>query len=102
MRETMTIPTLIFAFLLASLLGALYHLIRDGGLGRLFLDLFLSWAGFALGYFLGVRLGWSLYPVGGLDLGLSIPLSLILLVGVDWIGRIRIFRDTFPGDENRV
>jgi hypothetical protein len=98
MKVTMTIPTLIFAFLLASLLGALYHLIRGGGPGRLFLDLFLSWAGFALGYFLGMRLGWSLYPLGGLDLGLTIPAALILLVGVDWISRIRLWGDTFPDD----
>ena len=94
----MTIPTLIFALLLASLLGALYHLIRGGGLGRLFLDMFLSWAGFALGHFLGVWQGWSLYPLGGLDLGLSIPASLILLVGVDWIGRVRLWSNTFPDD----
>jgi len=52
---------------------ALYHLIRGGGLGRLFLDLLLSWIGFALGHFLGVWQGWSLFPLGGLDLGLSIP-----------------------------
>ena len=98
----MTIPTLIFAFLLASLLGALYHLIRNGGLGRLFLDLILSWVGFSLGHFLGMWQGWSLYPLGGLDLGLSVPASLILLVGVDWISRLRLWGNTFPGDENGV
>ena len=98
----MTIPTFIFAFLVASLLGALYHLIRGGGLGRLFLDLLLSWIGFALGHFLGVWQGWSLFPLGGLDLGLSMPGGLILLVGVDWISRIHIWGDTFPDDENRV
>ena len=98
----MTIPMLIFAFLIASLLGALYHLIRGGGLGKLFLDLLLSWVGFTLGHILGVWQGWSLFPLGGLDLGLSIPAALILLVGVDWISRIRIFGDTFPDGENRV
>ena len=98
----MTIPTLISAFLIASLLGALYHLIRGGGPGRLFLDFFLSWTGFALGHFLGVRLGWSLFPMGGLDLGLSILGGLILLVGVDWISRIRFLGNAFPDDENVV
>lgn len=98
----MTIPTLIFAFLIASLLGALYHLIRDGGPGKLFLNLLLSWIGFALGHVSGIRLGWSLYPMGGLDLGMSIPGSLLLLVGADWISRIRSWSDAFPDDENRV
>jgi hypothetical protein len=98
----MTIPMLIYAFLIASLLGALYHLIRGGGLGRLFLNLLLSWTGFALGHFLGVWQAWSLFPMGGLDLGLSLLGGLILLVGVDLMSRIRIWGDTFPDDENEV
>ena len=98
----MTIPTLIFAFLIASLLGALYHMIRGGGPGRLFLNLLLSWIGFALGHFIGIWRGWSLFSLGGLDLGLSIPGSLILLVGVDWINRIRLGPGTFSDGENRV
>ena len=50
----MTIPTLVLALLIASLYGALYHLIRGGGLGRLFLFLFFSWVGFALGHLIGI------------------------------------------------
>ena len=98
----MTIPILIFAFLIASLLGALFHLIRDGGPGRLFLNLLLSWIGFALGHFLGLSRRWSVFPLGGIDLGLSIPGGLILLIGVDWISRILMWEDTFPDDEKRV
>ena len=98
----MTIPTLIFAFLIASLLGAMYHLIRDGGLGRLFLYLFLSWTGFALGHFWGLWRGWLVFPVGQLDLGTTIPGSLILLLGGDWIGKIRLGPETFSDDENGV
>jgi hypothetical protein len=91
----MTIPTLIFAFLISSLLGALYHLIRGGGLGRLFLNLFLSWAGFVLGHFAGLWQGWLLFPMGQLDLGLSILGSLILLVVVDWISHFKLGTGTF-------
>jgi hypothetical protein len=49
-----TIPSLIFALLIASLYGVLYHLVRDGGLGRLLLFLIFGWAGFALGHLLGI------------------------------------------------
>jgi len=98
----MTIPALIFAFLIASLLGALYHLIRGGGFGKLLLNLILSWIGFMLGYFLGVRQGWSLFPMGEIDLGTSIPASLILLVGADLISRIRIGSATFSDGDNGV
>ena len=79
----MTIPALIVAFLLASLYGALYHLIRDGGPGRLFQYLFLSWLGFALGHLVGIWQGWVLFPVGQLNFGMSTLGSLILLVGRD-------------------
>ena len=86
----MTIPSLIFALLIASLYGVLYHLIRDGGLGRLLLFLIFGWAGFALGHLLGIWQGWVLLPVGELNLGLSTLGSLVLLVLVDWVSRIRI------------
>ena len=98
----MTIPSLVFAIIIASLLGALYHLIRGGGPGRLLLNLFLSWAGFALGHFVGWWQGWILFPMGQLDFGLSILGSLILLGVVDWISHIRLVGDTFPDDDNGV
>jgi hypothetical protein len=79
----MTIPTLIFAALISSLYGALYHLIRGGGPGRVFSCLLFSWAGFALGHFIGIWQEWVLLPVGQLNLGLSTLGSLILLVGSD-------------------
>jgi hypothetical protein len=99
----MTIPSLIFAILIASLYGVLYHLVRDGGLGRLLLFVIFGWAGFALGHLLGIWQGWVLIPVGELNLGLSTLGSLVLLVLVDWVSRIRIGdSQTFPEDENRV
>jgi hypothetical protein len=98
----MTIPTLIFAFLIASLLGALYHLVCGGGPGKLFLYLLLSWIGFALGHFVAIWQGWQLLPMGQLDLGVSICGGLILLMGGDWISRIRVGPTTFPDDENGV
>ena len=99
----MTIPSLIFAFLIASLYGALYHLIRGGGLGRLLLFLIFGWLGFALGHLLGIWQGWVLLPVGELNLGLSTLSSFLLLVGGDWVSRIRIGDgQTFSDDKNGV
>jgi len=99
----MTIPSLIFAFLIASLLGFLYHLIRGGGLGRILLFLIFGWLGFAVGHLVGIWQGWVLMPVGELNLGMSILGSLIFLVGGDWISRIRIGdMETFSDDEKGV
>lgn len=83
----MTIPALIFAFLIASLYGAIYHLIRNGGPGRLFQLLLLSWIGFALGHLVGIWQGWQLFPLGQLNLGMSTLGSLILMVARDLFSR---------------
>jgi uncharacterized membrane protein YeaQ/YmgE (transglycosylase-associated protein family) len=84
----MTIPTLLFALLIALLYGALYHLIRDGGVGRLFLYLGLGILGFALGHFVGAWRGWSLMPLGSLDFGMASIGSIFILVIGDWLSRI--------------
>jgi len=75
----MTVPSLIVGFVLASLYGALFHLVRGGGLGRLILYLALSWLGFALGHMIGSWSGWLLFPVGPLDFGTATIGSIILL-----------------------
>ena len=99
----MTIPSLVFAILIASLYGALYHLIRGGGLGRLLLFLIFGWVGFAAGHFLGIWRGWILFPVGELNWGLSTLGSLLFLLGGDWVSRIRIGNmGAFSDDENGV
>ena len=99
----MTIPSLVFALLIASLYGALYHLIRGGGLGRLLLFLIFGWAGFALGHLVGLWQEWTLLPLGELNFGMSTLGSLIFLVGGDWVSRIRIGdMGTFSDDENGV
>ncbi len=98
----MTIPSLILAFLIASLYGAFYHLIRGGRLGRLLLFLILGWAGFALGHLLGLWQGWLLFPLGELNLGLSTLGSLLLLVVGDWISQTRKEPVAFSDGKNGV
>jgi len=84
----MTIPSLLFALLIASLYGALYHLVRGGGPGRLLLFVIFAWAGFALGHLLGIWQGWVFIPLGELNLGLSTLGSLILLLLGDWVSSL--------------
>lgn len=98
----MTIPSLIFAFLIASLYGAVYHLIRDGGLGQLILYLILGWLGFALGHLTGIWQGWILFPLGPLNLGMSTLGSLLFLLMGDWLSHFNTDSQPFSDGENGV
>jgi hypothetical protein len=53
-----SLPTLLFALLLALLLGALYHLLRGGGAGHLLAYLFMSVLGFVVGHLIGIWREW--------------------------------------------
>ena len=84
----MTLPTLLFALLVALLYGALYHVIRGGGFWRLVLYLILSVIGFAVGQLVGLWRGWLLLPLGSLNLGMSSIGSILILLLGDWLSRI--------------
>ncbi len=87
---SLPIPTLMLGFIIASLYGALYHLVRGGGFWRMMLYLLLSWIGFTAGHFMGEWLNWIFLPVGLLDLGPATIGSLIMLGVGDWLSRIEI------------
>ena len=84
----MTFPSLLFALLVAAFYGLLYHLIRNGGFGRLVLYLILSISGFAIGHFIGLWRGWVFLPIGSLNIGMSSVGSLMILIFGDWLSRI--------------
>jgi len=88
----MTLPSLLVMALIASLCGALYHLVRGGGPGRLIFYLLLAWMGFAGGQFLGLWRGWQLFPLGQIDLGMGALGSFVVLLTGDWLSRIRVAR----------
>jgi hypothetical protein len=90
----MTLPTLLFALLIAMLYGGLYHLIRGGGFWRLLFDLGLSLIGFVVGHLVGVWRGWVFIPLGSLNLGMSSIGSIIILVLGDWLSRIEVRRES--------
>jgi len=90
----MTLPTLLLAVFIALLYGALYHLFRGGGFWRLLLYLGLSLLGFGLGHWVGIWRGWTLLPLGSLNLGMCSAGSVIILILGDWLSRIEVGRES--------
>ncbi|MBT3188619.1 MAG: hypothetical protein HN736_06950 [Anaerolineae bacterium] len=84
----MSIPSILLAFLIASFLGAFYHLWRGGGPKRILFNLLLAWAGFLGGHFLAQWQNWYIYPLGALNLGFALLGAAIFLLVGDWLGKI--------------
>lgn len=85
----MTLPALLFGFLVSSLLGAAFHLWKGGGLGRLLLYLILAWAGFWGGHLLGDRLGLTFGSVGALRVGAAVITAAVTLYVGYWLSLVR-------------
>jgi len=84
----MTLPTLLFALVIALLYGSLYHLLRGGGFWRLVLYLVLSILGFGMGHLIGFWRGWTIFPLGSLNFGMETFGSIFSLVIGDWLSRM--------------
>ena len=84
----MNTSSYLFGFILATLMGALFHLWKDGGIGRLLLYLLLSWVGFLIGHLVANNLGLSLIIIGSVNLAGGIIGSALFLFLGHWIGRI--------------
>jgi len=63
----MTLPAFLFGVLVSTLMGAVFHLWKDGGLGRLLIYVILAWIGFWAGHILGVSMGWTFLSIGPLS-----------------------------------
>jgi uncharacterized membrane protein YeaQ/YmgE (transglycosylase-associated protein family) len=57
----MHVPAILFGFVLATMYGALAHVLFGGNLGRLVFFILSSWVGFWGGHFAAERLGWDLF-----------------------------------------
>ncbi len=84
----MTLPVILLGLVIALLIGFIFHILRDGNGLRLLLYLALSVLGFVLGQWLRVWLGWKLYSLGALDIGLGVIGSILVLVAGDWLSRV--------------
>ncbi len=85
----MTVPAVVFGFLVSTFLGAAFHLWRGGGLGRLLLYLVLAWVGFWLGHLAGEGLGITFGSIGPLRFGMAVIGGLATLGVGYWLSLIR-------------
>lgn len=81
----MALSAWVLGFVVASLLGALYHLWRGGGLVRIVFYLVLAWVGFSGGVYLTHLNGWAFWIIGELDVGFGALGSLLILGLGDWL-----------------
>ena len=84
----MTFPSILIGIVISSLYGAVFHLFRGGGIGRLFLYLILAWFGFWLGHILGNRIGWTFASYGPLRLGMATLGSAATLLLGYWLSLV--------------
>ena len=76
----MMTPHYLFALALATLFGALFHLVRGGGAMRLLLYLACSWAGFAVGQAVAPLIGLNLPVVGPFHVVEAASFALLFMV----------------------
>jgi hypothetical protein len=86
----MTIPAFLLGMVFATLYGAVFHIWRGGSLGRLFLYILISWAGFWSGHFLSAWQHWTLATLGPLNFGAASMGSLIFLLLGHWLSQVEI------------
>jgi uncharacterized membrane protein YeaQ/YmgE (transglycosylase-associated protein family) len=74
------------------LVGALFHLVVDGGPGRLVLYMVLGIVGFAAGQWLGSAQQWRFLPVGPIHFGPAVLGSLLVLLLGHWLSKVDVQR----------
>ena len=90
----MTIPTLILALLISLLCGALYHFARGGNGWRLLLYFGASVLGFAVGQWISLWQGWTVYKFGSLEIGMGVLGSFLFLMLGEWLSRIDVKQES--------
>jgi hypothetical protein len=76
----MTIHSIILSFVLASLLGAVFHVLRGGSLRRLGLHLLAANLSFFIGHWLSELIHWQLLRIGAINLFPSVLATIIGLI----------------------
>lgn len=85
----MTLPAVLFGILVSTLMGAAFHLWKNGGFGRLVLYLILAWVGFWGGHLLGNRFGLTFGSIGPLRFGMALLTGVITLFAGHWLSLTR-------------
>lgn len=75
-------PIFVFAFVVATLIGAVFHFVFGGDARRMALFLLAGWIGFALGHAAGRSFDIAIYPIGELRIIPAIIGALFTLFAV--------------------
>ena len=86
----MTLASYIFGFIISTLFGVIFHLLRGGSAGRFLLYLILGWVGFWAGHWLASILGWNFLSLGPLHLGMASIGSLVSLAIGYWLSLVKV------------
>ena len=87
----MSLPSLLLGFVLSTLLGAGFHVVRGGGGGKLLLDLVAGLAGFLAGtIWLPHAWVFTIGSLGSLHLALAIPVGLVFLFVGNWLSPVEV------------
>jgi hypothetical protein len=84
-----TFPAVTLGFILATLYGAVFHLMVGGDARRLAVYLISAWAGLALGQIVGTVLSINLLNIGTLHLLTGTTVSVGALLSAFWLMRRR-------------
>ena len=84
----MNYSSYLFGFILATLLGALFHLWRNGGVVRLLLYLVFSWIGFFVGHTIANYFSFNFMSVGPVNIIGGVVGSIAFLLLGNWIVKI--------------
>lgn len=86
----MPVPSIVLGIAIAILLGAVFHLWKDGGLWKLILYLVLSLVGFFIGHRVALSTGISFLDVGQLHVGMGIIGSAVALLLGHWLALTQV------------
>lgn len=92
----MTLPAIVLGFVIASLIGSVFHLWRGGSLLRLVMYIVFSWVGFWLGNYVANRFGISFWKIGSLQVGMGILFSLAVVGFGYWLSLVQHMDPTAP------
>jgi uncharacterized membrane protein YeaQ/YmgE (transglycosylase-associated protein family) len=73
-------PPVVFAFIIATLCGAIFHLISGGNTRRLALYLLSGWIGFALGHMLADPFSVTAFTIGQVHVLAGVLGALVALI----------------------
>ncbi len=82
-------PSITFAFILSTFLGATFHLLVGGDARRLAFFLLAGWVGFGLGQVLGITIGVNVLNIGSLRIVTAVIGAVVALFATHILTRKR-------------